>query len=92
VVYAQAAMRELSGRHTWLEAGIIDPSVGDGPMVPSAETDRGDSCRRRRDDGRPRVVSPTAHPTSSSSAGAARYGKLHLPGLVDTHSGSKNRY
>ena len=30
-----------SGRHTWLEAGILDPSAGDGPMVPSAETDRG---------------------------------------------------
>lgn len=35
------ALDILSGRHTWLEAGIIDPSVGDGPMVPLAETDRG---------------------------------------------------
>jgi alkylation response protein AidB-like acyl-CoA dehydrogenase len=34
------ALDVLSGRHTWLEAGILDPSVGDGPMVPSAETDR----------------------------------------------------
>ena len=35
------ALDVLSGRHTWLEAGIVDPSAGDGPMVPSAETDRG---------------------------------------------------
>ena len=35
------ALDVLSGRHTWLEAGIIDPSAGDGPMVPPAETDRG---------------------------------------------------
>jgi alkylation response protein AidB-like acyl-CoA dehydrogenase len=35
------ALDVLSGRHTWLEAGIIDPSTGDGPMVPSPETDRG---------------------------------------------------
>jgi alkylation response protein AidB-like acyl-CoA dehydrogenase len=35
------ALDVLSGRHTWLEAGIIDPSAGDGPMVPTAETDRG---------------------------------------------------
>ena len=35
------ALDVLSGRHTWLEAGIIDPSAGDGPMVPSAETDTG---------------------------------------------------
>jgi alkylation response protein AidB-like acyl-CoA dehydrogenase len=35
------ALDVLSGRHTWLEAGIVDPSVGDGPMVPSAETDLG---------------------------------------------------
>jgi alkylation response protein AidB-like acyl-CoA dehydrogenase len=33
------ALDVLSGRHTWLEAGILDPSAGDGPMVPSAETD-----------------------------------------------------
>ena len=25
----------------WLEEGIIDPSAGDGPMVPSPDTDRG---------------------------------------------------
>jgi hypothetical protein len=35
------ALDVLSGRHTWLEAGIIDPSAGDGPMVPLAETDLG---------------------------------------------------
>ena len=35
------ALSVLSGKHTWLEAGIIDPSTGDGPMVPTAETDRG---------------------------------------------------
>jgi alkylation response protein AidB-like acyl-CoA dehydrogenase len=35
------ALNVLSGRHTWLEAGIIDPSAGDGPMVPTPETDRG---------------------------------------------------
>jgi alkylation response protein AidB-like acyl-CoA dehydrogenase len=35
------ALSVLSGRHTWLEEGIIDPSAGDGPMVPSADTDLG---------------------------------------------------
>jgi hypothetical protein len=35
------ALDVLKGRHTWLEEGIIDPSAGDGPMVPSTETDRG---------------------------------------------------
>ena len=35
------ALDVLKGRHTWLEEGIIDPSAGDGPMVPSPETDRG---------------------------------------------------
>jgi alkylation response protein AidB-like acyl-CoA dehydrogenase len=35
------ALDVLKGRHTWLEQGIIDPSAGDGPMVPSAETDLG---------------------------------------------------
>jgi alkylation response protein AidB-like acyl-CoA dehydrogenase len=35
------ALDVLKGRHTWLESGIIDPSGGDGPMVPSADTDRG---------------------------------------------------
>jgi hypothetical protein len=35
------ALDVLKGRHTWLEEGIIDPSVGDGPMVPTAETDLG---------------------------------------------------
>ena len=34
------ALDVLSGRHTWLEAGIVDPSIGDGPMVPPPETDR----------------------------------------------------
>jgi alkylation response protein AidB-like acyl-CoA dehydrogenase len=33
------ALDVLSGRHTWLEAGILDPSAGDGPMVPSGETE-----------------------------------------------------
>ena len=28
------ALDVLKGRHTWLEAGVIDPSAGDGPMVP----------------------------------------------------------
>jgi hypothetical protein len=35
------ALDILAGRHTWLEEGIIDPSAGDGPMVPPAETDHG---------------------------------------------------
>ena len=35
------ALDVLKGRHTWLEDGIIDTSVGDGPMVPSAHTDLG---------------------------------------------------
>src|SRR6202042_3050240 len=35
------ALDVLKGRHAWLEEGIIDPSVGEGPMVPSAETDLG---------------------------------------------------
>jgi alkylation response protein AidB-like acyl-CoA dehydrogenase len=35
------ALDVLGGRHAWLEEGIIDPSGGDGPMVPSAETDLG---------------------------------------------------
>ncbi len=35
------ALDILKGRHTWLEEGVIDPSAGDGPMVPSAEGDRG---------------------------------------------------
>jgi alkylation response protein AidB-like acyl-CoA dehydrogenase len=35
------ALNVLSGRHTWLEEGILDPSGGDGPMVPLAETDLG---------------------------------------------------
>jgi Acyl-CoA dehydrogenase, C-terminal domain len=33
------ALDVLGGRHAWLEAGIIDPSAGDGPMVPSVESD-----------------------------------------------------
>src|ERR1700729_4131426 len=33
------ALDVLKGRHTWLEEGIIDPSVGDGPLVPSSDTD-----------------------------------------------------
>src|SRR6202042_102863 len=33
------ALDVLSGRHTWLEAGILDPSAGDGPMVSSSDTD-----------------------------------------------------
>jgi alkylation response protein AidB-like acyl-CoA dehydrogenase len=35
------ALDVLRGRHTWLEAGIVDPSAGDGPMVPSADIDLG---------------------------------------------------
>jgi hypothetical protein len=35
------ALNVLKGRYAWLEEGIVDPSVGEGPMVPSAETDRG---------------------------------------------------
>jgi alkylation response protein AidB-like acyl-CoA dehydrogenase len=35
------ALDVLNGRHTWLEQGIIDPSFGDGPMVPTADTDQG---------------------------------------------------
>jgi alkylation response protein AidB-like acyl-CoA dehydrogenase len=35
------ALDVLKGRYTWLEEGILDPSAGDGPMVPSAETDLG---------------------------------------------------
>ena len=34
------ALDVLSGRHTWLEADVLDPSAGDGPMVPSPESDR----------------------------------------------------
>jgi alkylation response protein AidB-like acyl-CoA dehydrogenase len=37
----QLALDVLNGRHTWLEQGIIDPSFGDGPMVPTADTDQG---------------------------------------------------
>lgn len=35
------ALDVLRGRHTWLEEGIIDPSAGDGPMVPTPDTDLG---------------------------------------------------
>jgi hypothetical protein len=35
------ALDVLKGRHSWLETGIIDPSAGDGPMVPSDESDLG---------------------------------------------------
>jgi alkylation response protein AidB-like acyl-CoA dehydrogenase len=35
------ALDVLKGRHTWLEEGILDPSAGDGPMVPSPDTDLG---------------------------------------------------
>jgi hypothetical protein len=35
------ALDVLKGRHTWLEEGIVDPSSGDGPMVPPADTDLG---------------------------------------------------
>ena len=35
------ALDVLKGRHTWLEAGIMDASFGDGPMVPSIESDKG---------------------------------------------------
>jgi hypothetical protein len=33
------ALDVLKGRHTWLEEGVLDPSAGDGPMVPSPESD-----------------------------------------------------
>jgi alkylation response protein AidB-like acyl-CoA dehydrogenase len=49
------ALNVLNGRHTWLETGIIDPSAGDGPMVPLAETDLG---------------IPVAAPTATTGAGA----------------------
>ena len=48
------ALDVLKGRHTWLEEGIIDPSAGDGPMVPSAETDLG-------------IAIPTAAATTNGS-------------------------
>jgi alkylation response protein AidB-like acyl-CoA dehydrogenase len=48
------ALDVLSGRHTWLEEGVIDPSTGDGPMVPPAETDRG---------------APVAVPTATAGSG-----------------------
>jgi alkylation response protein AidB-like acyl-CoA dehydrogenase len=35
------ALDVLKGRHAWLEKGIMDPSAGEGPMVPLAETDLG---------------------------------------------------
>ena len=35
------ALDVLKGRHTWLEADILDPSTGDGPMIPPPETDLG---------------------------------------------------
>jgi alkylation response protein AidB-like acyl-CoA dehydrogenase len=49
------ALDVLNGRHTWLEQGIIDPSFGDGPMVPTADTDRGD---------------PMAAPAAATGSGA----------------------
>jgi hypothetical protein len=33
------ALDVLKGRHTWLEEGVLDPSAGDGPMVPPPESD-----------------------------------------------------
>ena len=35
------ALDVLKGRSTWLEEGMIDPSAGYRPMVPSVETDGG---------------------------------------------------
>jgi len=35
------ALNVLGGRYSWMEEGIIDPSAGDGPMVPLPEPDRG---------------------------------------------------
>jgi alkylation response protein AidB-like acyl-CoA dehydrogenase len=49
------ALNVLRGRHTWLEEGIIDPSFGDGPMVPTAETDLGN---------------PVAAPAAMAASGA----------------------
>ena len=42
------ALDVLEGRHTWLEAGIMDASFGDGPMVPSIESDKGIPAAARR--------------------------------------------
>ena len=56
------ALDVLKGRHTWLEEGVLDPSAGDGPMVPSAETDRGASDRRGREDERRRHLGPDTTP------------------------------
>ena len=72
------ALNVVKGRHTWLEEGIIDPSAGDGPMVPSTETDRGISgSRSPRGDcrlqllsiyhDRPVEVAPARHPSARSS-------------------------
>ena len=61
------ALDVLSGRHTWLEAGILDPSAGDGPMVPSGETDSRVSGCRRGDDGRLQLLSPTRRTGCSRS-------------------------
>ena len=49
------ALNVLRGRDTWLEEAIIDPSAGDGPMVPSAETDLG-------------IANPIAAATATGSA------------------------
>ena len=77
------ALDVLGGRHTWLEAGIVDPSAGDGPMVPSAETDRGIPVAGAATTADPRVVSPTA-PTSSSSAGGSEIPENVSPGSTRT--------
>ena len=61
----QLALDVLKGRHTWLEEGIIDPSAGDGPMVPSAETDPGFGSPVPRRRSAPSLESDT-HLTNSS--------------------------
>jgi hypothetical protein len=82
----QLALDVISGRHTWLAAGIIDPSAGDGPMVPSAETDRGESSCLRATTAGPGRQSDSA-PTSSSSAGGARYEeRLTVIGGIGGHA------
>ncbi len=75
------ALDVLKGRHTWLEAGIMDASFGDGPMVPSAETDKGIPVAARRRPQAPPLESDT-HPRSWSAGGAsARANRRHVCSL-----------
>ena len=63
------ALDVLKGRHTWLEAGIIDPSVRRRPDGPVGRDRQGDSGRRPADDGRLRRLSPRRTPRSWSAGG-----------------------